>query len=50
MAEEAELRALLLKGLAGDEAAHAMFLRQAAGLLRAYFRNRLRGGADDAED
>jgi len=43
MADEAELRALLLKGLAGDEAAHRTFLREAAALLRAYFRNRLRG-------
>jgi RNA polymerase sigma-70 factor (ECF subfamily) len=50
MAEEAELRALLLKGLAGEEAAHRAFLREAAGLLRAYFRNRLRGAPEDAED
>lgn len=50
MADEAQLRALLLKGLAGDEAAHRAFLREAAALLRAYFRNRLRGAPDDAED
>lgn len=50
MADEAELRALLLKGLAGDEAAHRAFLTESAGLLRAYFRNRLRGRPEDAED
>src|SRR5262245_41590814 len=50
MAEEAELRALLLKGLDGDEAAHRKFLAEAAALLRSYFRNRLRGAPDDAED
>jgi RNA polymerase sigma-70 factor, ECF subfamily len=50
MADEAHLRALLLQGLAGDEAAHRQFLTEAAGLLRAYFRNRLRGQAEDAED
>jgi RNA polymerase sigma-70 factor (ECF subfamily) len=50
MADEAQLRALLLKGLAGDEAAHRAFLREAAALLRAYFRNRLRGAPEDAED
>lgn len=50
MADEAELRALLLKGLAGDEAAHRKFLTEAAALLRPYFRNRLRGAPDDAED
>ena len=50
MTEETELRALLLKGLAGDEAAHRLFLGEAAALLRAYFRNRLRGAPEDAED
>jgi RNA polymerase sigma-70 factor (ECF subfamily) len=50
MADEAHLRALLLQGLAGDEAAHRAFLTEAAALLRAYFRNRLRGQAEDAED
>jgi RNA polymerase sigma-70 factor (ECF subfamily) len=50
MADEARLRALLLQGLAGDEAAHRAFLTEAAGLLRAYFRNRLRGAKEDAED
>jgi RNA polymerase sigma-70 factor (ECF subfamily) len=50
MADEAQLRALLLKGLSGDEEAHRAFLTEAAALLRAYFRNRLRGRAEDAED
>lgn len=50
MADEAELRALLLQGLAGDEAAHRAFLTEAAALLRAYFRNRLRSRPEDAED
>lgn len=50
MADEAHLRALLLKGLAGDEAAHRVFLSEAAALLRGYFRNRLRGAPEDAED
>ena len=50
MADEAQLRALLLRGLAGDDAAHRAFLTEAAALLRAYFRNRLRGRTEDAED
>jgi RNA polymerase sigma-70 factor (ECF subfamily) len=50
MADEAHLRAQLLKGLDGDEAAHRAFLTEAAALLRAYFRNRLRGAPQDAED
>jgi RNA polymerase sigma-70 factor (ECF subfamily) len=50
MADEAHLRALMLKGLAGDSAAHRAFLTEASGLLRAYFRNRLRGAPEDAED
>jgi len=49
-ADEARLKELLLKGLAGDEAAHRAFLSEAAALLRAYFRNRLRGRPEDAED
>lgn len=50
MADEAQLRALLLQGLAGEEAAHRAFLSEAAALLRGYFRNRLRGAPEDAED
>jgi RNA polymerase sigma-70 factor (ECF subfamily) len=50
MNEEAHLQALLLKGLAGDEAAHRAFLTQAGALLRAFFRNRLRSMPEDVED
>jgi len=50
MADEAHLKALFMQGLAGDEAAHRAFLSEAAGLLRAFFRNRLRSAPEDAED
>jgi len=50
MADEVHLRALMLRGLAGDAAAHRAFLTDAAALLRAYFRNRLRDSPEDAED
>lgn len=50
MADETQLRAYLLAGLRGDEAAHRAFLSAAASLLRAFFRNRLRGQNEDAED
>ena len=50
MADEAALRAWMLQGLGGDEAAHRAFLTESAGLLRAFFRNRLRGRPEDAED
>ena len=50
MADEAKLRAWLLAGLDGDEAAHRAFLAEAAGLLRGFFRQRLRGRPEDAED
>jgi RNA polymerase sigma-70 factor, ECF subfamily len=50
MVNEVQLRAWLLAGLSGDEAAHRAFLSAAAGLLRRYFRNRLRGAPEDAED
>lgn len=50
MADETQLRELLLKGLAGDGAAHRAFLMEAAALLRGFFRNRLRGAPEDAED
>lgn len=50
MHDEAQLRSLLLKGLAGEEAAHRAFLTAAAALLRGFFRNRLRGAPEDAED
>jgi RNA polymerase sigma-70 factor (ECF subfamily) len=50
MVDDAELQRLLLKGLAGDALAHRAFLTGAAGRLRPYFRNRLRGAPEDAED
>lgn len=50
MADEAKLKALLLQGLAGEEAAHRVFLTEAAALLRGFFRNRLRNAPEDAED
>ena len=50
MADEAQLRAWLLQGLAGDEAAHRAFLGAAASMLRGFFRNRLRNAPEDAED
>lgn len=40
----------MLKGLTGDEASHRAFLSEAAALLRGFFRNRLRGAPEDAED
>lgn len=49
-ADEDQLRAWLLQGMAGDETAHRAFLSAAAGLLRAFFRNRLRAAPADAED
>ncbi len=48
-ASEAELKRLMLAGLAGDGAAHARLLAALAGPLRAFFRHRL-GEPADAED
>jgi len=50
MADEAQLRAWFLAGLSGDATAQRSFLSAAAGMLRGYFRNRLRGALEDAED
>ena len=50
MVDEAQLRELLLAGLKCDAKSHRQFLMEAAGLLRAYFRNRLRHAPEDAED
>jgi len=50
MADEAQLCAWLLAGLQGDADSQRRFLMGAAGLLRAYFRNRLRQAPEDAED
>jgi RNA polymerase sigma factor (sigma-70 family) len=47
---EVELRALFLRGLAGEEAAYRSFLVQLGGHLRALLRRRLFGWPDDVED
>lgn len=47
---EAELKALMLRGLAGDAGAHRAFLAAVSGNLRAFFRSRLRAAPEDAED
>jgi RNA polymerase sigma-70 factor (ECF subfamily) len=46
---EAELKALMVRSLAGDGAAYAELLRRLNGYLRAYYARRL-GRAADAED
>jgi RNA polymerase sigma-70 factor (ECF subfamily) len=43
-ATETELRDLMLRGLAGDAAAHAELLKKLSGRFRAYFRRRLGDG------
>jgi RNA polymerase sigma-70 factor (ECF subfamily) len=48
--DETRLRALMLAGLDGDQAAHRAFLTEVATALRGYFRNRLRAAPEDAED
>ncbi|MBI1251623.1 MAG: sigma-70 family RNA polymerase sigma factor [Alphaproteobacteria bacterium] len=48
--DEPRLRGLMLAGISGDSAAHRAFLAESAALLRAFFRNRLRGAPEDAED
>jgi RNA polymerase sigma-70 factor (ECF subfamily) len=47
---ETVLKGLMLRGLAGDAAAHAELLARLAGHLRAYFARRLGSAAGDAED
>jgi RNA polymerase sigma-70 factor (ECF subfamily) len=47
---ETVLKTLMLRGLAGDAAAHAELLRTLARHLRAYFARRLSGAEADAED
>lgn len=49
MSEE-RLKSLLLLGLAGDASAYHSFLKELAGHLRAYLRNRLRRLPDEVED
>lgn len=47
---ESELKALMMRGLAGDDAAHRQFLKAVSGNLRAFYRSRMRAAPDDAED
>jgi RNA polymerase sigma-70 factor, ECF subfamily len=46
---EAELKALMVRALAGDSAAYAQLLRKLQGFLRAYYAKRL-GRSAEAED
>ncbi|HEX4180227.1 MAG TPA: sigma-70 family RNA polymerase sigma factor [Caulobacteraceae bacterium] len=50
MSDEARLKALMLRGLAGDAKAHAALLSAMSGYLRGYFARRLGAGAADVED
>lgn len=50
IAAEPALKALMLRGLAGDAAAHCALLGELAQLLRGYHRRRLGNDAADAED
>jgi RNA polymerase sigma factor (sigma-70 family) len=47
---EEQLRAWMLMGLDGDSAAHASLLRALVPLLHSFYRRRLRGSLEDAED
>jgi RNA polymerase sigma-70 factor (ECF subfamily) len=47
---EGRLKALMLRGLAGDAQAHAALLSAMSGYLRGYFARRLGAGAADVED
>jgi RNA polymerase sigma-70 factor (ECF subfamily) len=47
---EAELKALMLRGLAGDAGAHGRLLSELSGYLRRYFARRLGADAADVED
>lgn len=47
---EIRLRALLLRGLAGESAAYQQFLQDLSGRLRAFLRGRLAGLPDEVED
>lgn len=49
-ANEARLRDLLVRGLAGNAAAYHTFLTELSTHLRAYFRKRLSGLPDEVED
>jgi RNA polymerase sigma-70 factor (ECF subfamily) len=47
---EPRLKALMVRGLEGDRAAHAQLLSELGGYLRGYFGRRLSPGAGDLED
>ena len=49
-AGEAQLRGLLLRGLAGDAVAYQAFLKAMCAHLRAYFKRRMTSLPDDIED
>ena len=50
MTDEARLKALMLRGLAGEAAAQGQLLSALSGYLRGYFGRRLGAGAADVED
>ncbi|MBV9509565.1 MAG: sigma-70 family RNA polymerase sigma factor [Caulobacteraceae bacterium] len=50
VSEEARLKALMLRGLAGEAGAHSQMLASMSGYLRGYFGKRLPPGAADLED
>lgn len=47
---EEQLKTLMVMGLDGDGAAHASLLRALVPLLHGFYRHRLRGAEDDADD
>lgn len=49
-AREDRLKALLVRGLSGDEAAYRLFLQELSAHLRAFFRRRLARIPDEVED
>ncbi|HEY2661306.1 MAG TPA: sigma-70 family RNA polymerase sigma factor [Caulobacteraceae bacterium] len=50
MTDEARLKALMLRGLGGDAAAHGELLSAMSRYLRGYFARRIGSGAADLED
>ncbi len=50
MADEAQLKALMVKGLGGDPVAHGQLLSHLSRCLRGYFARRMGAGAADLED
>ena len=47
---EEQLKALMVRGLDGESAAHASLLRALVPLLHSFYRRRLRGAEEDVED